>query len=210
MIPKIIHQLWKTNSIPSGFTGFVSKLKQLHPTWEYKLWTDEMLATFIQSVYPEFVARYNAYPHHIQRVDAARYLILNSIGGVYIDLDIELVSAIDDLLTAKSVFATEHPIDANRMGVKVLVSNAFMATAPNTKTFHNITHQLIQDHPHPYSDKRMAVLHSTGPMFLTNRVGHEDVLLLPSNTFFSKSLTGVYQHASDPVYGVHHFASTWW
>jgi mannosyltransferase OCH1-like enzyme len=210
MIPKIIHQLWKTNSIPDEFAEFVNNWKRLHPTWQYKLWTDDMLLEFVKTEYPNFISTYNKYPYNIQRVDAARYLILNTVGGVYADLDIEPIKPIDDLLTTDQVFATEHPVDASRMGVKTLVSNAFMAAAPNTTVFNHITSELMWPPTKQYHDKRMVVLHSTGPMFLTYCVKDADVLLLPSNTFFSRSLTGIQHSTPDQIYGIHHFASTWW
>lgn len=210
MIPKIIHQLWKTNSMPNEFAEFANKWKQLHPTWQYKLWTDDMLLDFVETEYPNFLSIYNKYEYNIQRVDAARYLILNTVGGVYADLDIEPIYAVDDLLTTETVFATEHPADASRMGVKQLVSNAFMATAPNRPIFDTIIRQLALRHQKTHNNKRMTVIHSTGPMFLTNCVGEAEVLLLPSNTFFSKSLTGICHSTQDQIYGIHHFASTWW
>ena len=40
MIPKIFHQTWKDANIKDEYLPFAKKLKEVHPDWEYKLWTD--------------------------------------------------------------------------------------------------------------------------------------------------------------------------
>ena len=40
------------------------------------MYSDADLLKFMQSTYPWFMDTYNAYPHNIQRVDAARYFLL--------------------------------------------------------------------------------------------------------------------------------------
>ncbi len=43
MIPKIIHQveLWKNNQRSPFFAELQTRLRVLHPDWEYRLWTEE-------------------------------------------------------------------------------------------------------------------------------------------------------------------------
>src|SRR5947209_7161400 len=98
-IPRIIHQTWKDEQIPVAFRDMVATWKQHHPQWEYRLWTDTANREFIQSHYPEFLTFYDLYPSHIQRVDAFRYLLLYTFGGVYVDLDFECLLPLEELLS---------------------------------------------------------------------------------------------------------------
>ena len=48
----------------------------MHPSWEYKLWTDEDNRNLIKDHYPWFLKTYDEYDVNIKRVDAVRYFYL--------------------------------------------------------------------------------------------------------------------------------------
>ena len=50
MIPKIIHQTWKTDIPPSKWIPFIEKVKKLNPEWEYILWTDADNDEFVKQI----------------------------------------------------------------------------------------------------------------------------------------------------------------
>jgi mannosyltransferase OCH1-like enzyme len=104
LIPKIIHQTYKNESIPAHWKGPQQSCLDLHPDYEYKLWTDKKAREFIAaeyaphlyptcthsltaSRYPWFLETFDGYPYPIQRADAIRYFVLHHFGGIYIDLD---------------------------------------------------------------------------------------------------------------------------
>lgn len=95
MIPKIIHQTWKNDKIPSEWKGFVKKLKKLNPDWSYRLWTDDDCLTFVEEEFPDFIETYKGFSKNIMRADVIRYLIMYKIGGVYLDLDYEVLKPFD-------------------------------------------------------------------------------------------------------------------
>lgn len=95
MIPKIIHQTWKNNTIPENTRRYVDTLRTLHPEWEYKLWIDEENAHFVKTYYPQFIEAYENFPKNIMRADIIRYLILHKHGGLYLDLDYEMLKRFD-------------------------------------------------------------------------------------------------------------------
>lgn len=99
VIPKIIHQTWKDENIPHDmFKGeWVDSWKHLHPSWEYKFWTDADIKEFMETKFPDFMDRFNAYPKNIQRVDAFRYFVLYEYGGLYADLDFECLRKFDPI-----------------------------------------------------------------------------------------------------------------
>jgi mannosyltransferase OCH1-like enzyme len=83
--------MWKTSVVPDSWSLGVKKCREFNPDWLYCHWTDEELASFIDSEYPDFRSTYDAYPYDIQRSDAVRYLLLYHYGGLYLDLDIDIV-----------------------------------------------------------------------------------------------------------------------
>ena len=108
---KIIHQTWKNKNIPNDTfkRNWVESWKNLNPTWEYKLWTDEDMHDFISTKYSWFIPTFEAYPEQIQRVDSFRYFIIYEYGGLYADLDIECFKPLDTLLTDNCIIFQTYP-----------------------------------------------------------------------------------------------------
>lgn len=52
---RIIHQSWKTSTLPAMFSEYAESWKRHNPTWEYKLWTDEDNRELVTTHYPEFL-----------------------------------------------------------------------------------------------------------------------------------------------------------
>ncbi|KAA6427283.1 MAG: MIPC synthase [Trebouxia sp. A1-2] len=69
-VPKIIHQTWKDSNVPQKWQAARQSCIDLHPDYEYKLWTDVSADAFIQGHYPELARTYMKYPYVIQRADA--------------------------------------------------------------------------------------------------------------------------------------------
>ncbi|MBU1174828.1 MAG: hypothetical protein KKH72_05445 [Alphaproteobacteria bacterium] len=130
-LPKILHFTWKTEDVPGDMGTYLRRWRALHPHWDVRLWTDATMRDFVASSYPHFLAAYDAYPRPIQRADSFRYLVLNALGGVYSDLDVEPFRAIDDLVAGQTAFAGIEPDehmgpDRWHSGAPFLVTNAFI------------------------------------------------------------------------------------
>jgi mannosyltransferase OCH1-like enzyme len=83
-IPKIIHQTWKDATVPKKYQRPYDNCRVLHPTYEFKLWTDESSREFIKNNYNWFLKTFDGYSYPIERVDAVRYFILMHEGyGTY-------------------------------------------------------------------------------------------------------------------------------
>ncbi|KAK3059797.1 hypothetical protein LTS18_010038, partial [Coniosporium uncinatum] len=87
LIPKIIHQTYINESIPAHWVEPQKSCIDLHPDYEYRLWTDKKAREFIAAEYPWFLETFDGYGFNIQRADAIRYFVLAHYGGIYIDLD---------------------------------------------------------------------------------------------------------------------------
>ena len=47
--------------------------KDLHPGWEYKLWTDKSSEAFIADRFPALLRTFQRYPYNIERADVIRH-----------------------------------------------------------------------------------------------------------------------------------------
>ena len=161
MIPKIIHQTWKTREIPLKWQKAVESCKTLHPNYEYRLWTDETMTTFMQTTYACFYPTYQNYKHPIQRCDAFRYFVLYTYGGIYLDLDIECKQKLEPLLLNDLVLSKSANISTS-------YTNSFLMAAPQHPFMrYCFEHLLAYKDRFLYLGKHMHIMHSTGPLFLT-------------------------------------------
>lgn len=168
MIPRTLHQTWKREEVPARFRAAQQSWRDAHPDWEYRFWTDGDLEELVRTRAPELLALYRSYPYAIQRVDAARYVILRELGGLYVDLDVHCLRPVDDLLDARVVLARTTPFG---------VSNQFMLSVPHHPLFRHAVASL----PRAFArwqrwwlPRHLRVLASTGPLFMTGRLREFD------------------------------------
>ncbi len=162
MIPNIIHQTWKTNNIPKKWKYFVKKVKELNPEWEYRLWTDEDNDKFVQQKFPDFYDIYKGFSKNIMRADVIRYIIMYKIGGVYLDLDYEVLKPFD--FQDKKVVLPYNR--SKQYGDKIdNLGNCFFASIPGHPFWLDVINDL-QDNPPVVTDYHQ-VGHVTGPRLLT-------------------------------------------
>ena len=160
MIPRIIHQTWKDHDIPERFRAAQASWRTAHPDWEYRFWTDEDLERLVAERAPELASLYHGYPEDIQRVDAARYVIMRECGGLYADLDMDCLKPMDSLLDGRVVLPRTTPFG---------VSNQLMLAEPGQDFFDYVIASL----PAAFVKRRFVwprhvrVLSTAGPLFLS-------------------------------------------
>ena len=165
-IPQVIHQTWKSQFVGEPFRReWMDSWMEVNAGdgWEHRFWTDSDLETFVAEEFPEFLGVYRGYDEHIKRVDAARYLILKRLGGVYVDLDFACLKPLDDLLgDASLLFGYQSTVRPNGARPDA-VCNAFMASVPEHPFWEGIEADLARS-------REEMVVKATGPDFLTARV----------------------------------------
>lgn len=157
LIPKIIHQTYKTNDIPEQWVKGRQKCIDLHPDYTYILWTDEMSDTFIKQEYPWFLDTFRSYEYPIERADAIRYFILSHYGGIYIDLDDGCERRLDPLLKVPAFLRKTSPTG---------VSNDVMGSVPRHPFFLKVIKSLKHYKKNWYIPY-MTIMGSTGPLFIS-------------------------------------------
>jgi hypothetical protein len=163
-IPKILHFCWKNEDLPRTMRRYFGKWQRLHRDWDIRLWTDETMRAFVTRAFPHLLPVYDGYPKMIQRADAFRYLVLERLGGVYADLDVEPLAPIDPLMGSGGFVGIEplEHVASDRIhaGLPFQLTNAFMGAPPEHPLFASIVRLLPEL-------KDQAIFYSTGPAMVT-------------------------------------------
>ena len=67
--------------IPEEWSAAQQSCKDLHPGWEYKLWTDTSSEAFIADRFPQLLRTFQQYPYNIERADVIRHALLRKLLG---------------------------------------------------------------------------------------------------------------------------------
>ncbi|PWN86755.1 hypothetical protein FA10DRAFT_222873, partial [Acaromyces ingoldii] len=144
--------------LPPQWQAMRDECAQMHPDYQYMLWTDAESRNFLVEHYPWFVAVFDAYPYPIQRADAIRYFVLYHYGGIYMDLDVGCRRPCDPLLRFEVVLPKTIPVG---------VSNDVMLAAKGHPFMDYLIHNLVAFN-HRYVTHYPTVMFSTGPMFVSS------------------------------------------
>lgn len=99
-IPKVIYQTWKTKTLHGNCIKIRNNIQQLNPDYEMILYHDNDMDIFIKNNFDEFT--YNCYRQlnvGASKADFWRYCILYINGGVYLDMDANILRPLDELIT---------------------------------------------------------------------------------------------------------------
>lgn len=231
-IPRIIHQTWKSVHVPQPFDAFQAAWRALHPTFEYRLWTDADNDRFVRSEFPELYALYRSFSREIYRADMARCLYLKRFGGVYVDLDIEPLRPLDALLSNDDTcILGAEPESHARMhfGKPVMACNAVMASVPGHPFWDRMLEEIQERAARPRS--RREPVSVTGPVALDAAylqhgarlgvrissadaffplpdLGSRKLQLAPGSRKYYERMRSLEIYPPES-YGVHHWAHTW-
>lgn len=108
LIPKIFHFIWiGPHRFP--YKSNIDTYKQLHPDWEFKLWTDDNIPTLVnQKIYDQI-------PVYATKADLLRLELLYKYGGVYVDVDSKCLKNIEPLISKLTLFAATSNARNKRM-----------------------------------------------------------------------------------------------
>jgi mannosyltransferase OCH1-like enzyme len=210
MIPKLIHQTWKTEKIPQKWVPFADKVKLLNPGWTYKLWSDQENDEFVKKEFPEFYQVFTGFPRNIMKADTIRYFIMYKLGGVYLDLDYEVLKPFD-FEKFNIILPLEEGI--NEDSIKY-IGNCFLASVPGHKFWSDVINDLRMNPP--MVTDHSQVIKATGPMLLTkiyNANNYNDIytpekiVYIPQLDKKKKDIEKIKNNGI--TLGIHHEWGTW-
>ncbi|KAL2810882.1 nucleotide-diphospho-sugar transferase [Aspergillus granulosus] len=157
VIPKIIHQTYKNETIPEIWSEAQRSCIDLHPDYQYILWTDEKAYSFISIHYDWFLGTFESYKYPIQRADTIRYFVLSQMGGIYIDLDNGCNRRLDPLLSYPAWVRRTTPTG---------ISNDAMGSIPQHPFFLRVI-QSLKSYNRSWFLPYITIMYTTGPLFLS-------------------------------------------
>jgi hypothetical protein len=229
-IPKIFHFIWVDRydeekehpEIPQANMDCFHQWRFHHPDWTFFLWNGRLLRRLITERYSFFLPYYSRYRHWVCRVDAAKYFLMHSYGGIYLDFDIECVRPIEPLLAqcegARFIVSKEPQSTCKRAYKNILryvPSNGFLCCEPNYEGIEEIVRLLID---HAALEERHILL-ATGPPILYKFIEEHaqwygGVQVLDSQYLFGAEPGADMETISrirekQTCYGIHRFDNTW-
>lgn len=196
--PKIIHQTApgdksKWNKVWSECQG--TWLKKF-PDWEYRMWSDEDIDTFVKEEFPEFYKEYFIkFEKNIMRFDTFRYLVLYKYGGLYADMDYECKENFESFIQDNNkvyLNGNDNP------GVPdETCQNALMISNKGNKFWESV----VQEIKTRYNSGQREVLYLTGPRMLTTVKDRniDMVTILPCKDFTEQGSS----------YAEHKYTASW-
>ena len=171
-VPKIIHQIFLTagrsDATLAKYEPAIQSCKTLHPKWAFNLWTDLNATQFMADFYTEIFPHYLNYYQNIQRANILRYALLHHYGGVYLDLDITCLVALDEpIIDEQNASTLTHLPWLTSAAYPAGVNNAFILSRPRHLFLDHILSHVPSRHLSwgmPYIENML----STGCMFFSN------------------------------------------
>ena len=196
---------------PEDKNKWVAKWKFCLDTWQnsyssIRIWNDNDIDNFIKKNDPDFFKLLNSL-HKIFKLDYVRGLILEKIGGAYIDIDIELKSPFIHQLDKSKIYIIEASA-----GDEIL-QNSLMISQPSDfwKDFLTYCRNSIYDnldevkaYPNLIEDVRGTIVRKTvGPIALSEFTSATDkhIEILPANLFNNSKGISFTKHHQTGIWG---------
>ena len=126
MIPRRLHHIWLGGPLPAKAERTIDSWRRHHPRWESRLWTDDNLPDM-----PHLEPYFRAATTAAGKADMLRVELIHSLGGVYVDADIECLRPIDPLLAGCACFAAcEYDPTTYGLTGPSGITNAIFGAAP--------------------------------------------------------------------------------
>jgi len=176
-IPKIIHQVYfnlsnrKLEEIDIFYNSH--KIAKKQKGFEYKLWTEESCLNLVKNDFSEYLNFYNNFRYEIQKIDFIRFCILYKHGGVYVDLDMEILKPLDSLIQNKKfIFHNIRDAKPNYS----FVENDLMGSIKESSLWKDIIKKCVENYQEKLKIKVYEtwkgrfILQTTGPYFLARYI----------------------------------------
>ena len=208
MIEKIVHYVWLgDNEIPVKFQDYINGWKQLHSEWQFILWNENNFDVESNSWVNAAVKQKN----YSLAADIIRSYVLLTHGGVYLDLDVEILKPLDSLVEENDFFIgyeTDLWFGCAILGAKkghriikevydrYLVLYDIIKSKSNMLCVLNFSAVI----------KRLYGVKLNGK---TQKIA-DNAMLYSADWFFPKNYMTHRIKITENTVAVHHYTSTWW
>lgn len=204
MIPKIVHSIWIGPGEPSLLANhcmYEQRERFLHKAdWEFTQWNEVMLK--YHGLWDPFFDECVARKKWVHVTELARWLVLEKLGGIYLDCDVEPLRPFGPLLMNR-FFAGQEGADP------YVVNGAVVGAVPG----HRLVRRIIEEFPRDPS----GFPSDLGPVHLTRMLAHhgaEDCNVYPVPFFYAvpwqEARRADWARRIPPeAYAVHYYEGSW-
>jgi mannosyltransferase OCH1-like enzyme len=216
LIPKIIHQMWYQgiSSLPEKYRRYQASWQRHHPDWSFRFWDGPALRSHIADHQPWYREKYESLASVRERMNVARYCLLGSLGGFYVDMDIECLRPIDVLLHGHDLILSKTA------GYNCAIMGGCSAHVLWQTIFDNLrdgrTASLDNEPPWLRSSSKLQIAASVGPRFFDMSVRQSGAATAPGTLncpgyFFEPGSpgSGRRKHEIEDSFGRHDMDMTW-
>lgn len=188
IIPKKIHQVWLGSDLPEKYRKLCNSWSEIHPDWEYKLWTDKDINEFDIDI-----EKFNGIKNLGAKSDILRYHILYKYGGIYADTDFLCLRSFEPILKY-DFFGCGGVTDTNN---NPLLFNGLFGATKNNKIIEDCINSINNN---IYNTTSYEIIMSlTGPYYLTEMIykninKESNFIMLPLS--FCYPLPAVHRHSN--------------
>ncbi len=221
-IPQVLHWIWLgPKPFPQESIVRMKQWMKLHPTWTFKLWTDqarsslppEVMVCDPLSTLASLTDCYFDADNFGERSEVLRLAVLETEGGIYLDHDMEPIRSLDPLLSDLSFFCGLETLKPTLLSSSVYPATNLIASSRE--------HPILQEAIgwlRVNWDRLQAQFPGADEMAIANRVKHrgfralsygvalagnsEGSIVLPA-AFFSEP------HLEKGIYAAHHHLASW-
>ncbi|USU10205.1 hypothetical protein NF700_08095 [Sphingomonadaceae bacterium OTU29MARTA1] len=192
------HRIWFGDAaIPDQYERYWQAWQRQFPECSFVTWTDADIDRLTLSA-----ARLRTFTRHVSRADLARYEILYTEGGVYLDCDImpyqhfDVAALTSQLTVCNETASTDY------------CSNSFIAAPPGHPLFAELIDHILHE---PIDETRPNV--STGPWLLGAFLKRHTYARLPTAAFYpylyDEPLSVVRTRNLETTFGIHVWGGSW-
>ena len=222
MIPKIVHQTFKNNTLPILYKKCQSDIKLIYDDFDYKFYNDDDMNIFMEHFDPIFKhGVFDKLPVKIMQIDVFRYCLIYKFGGLYSDMDYQVTKKFDF-----SNIQVALPISVSaKTNNDFVIGNCFFASISSHPFWKKLIDEIIENIDRIIADYKLNkkslkkfVLNTTGPGFITSIykkyfINDPSISLLDKHMFHpprptnEKEIKELYK--TENTFGFHHCYGSW-
>lgn len=209
-IPKIIHYCWfGYGKMPEKYSAYIEGWKRILPDYRFIIWNEENFDVNC-TIYSSQAYQQKKFAFVS---DVARVYALNSMGGIYLDTDVEMINSPLKLFEDYSVILGTENADEGTIGTGFIASVAGSILMTKMMNYYN-THNFIKQ------DGKLDTLANTTiianilkkefNLSADNKIQkNKDIVIYPKEYFTAFDNEICRAAITENTCCIHHFADSW-
>jgi mannosyltransferase OCH1-like enzyme len=204
-IPKIIHQIWIGSPVPTAFIPYMQTWKDMHPDWQYILWTDENIH-LLHLYNQEF---FDKTDNPGVKSDLLKWEIVYQYGGVYVDVDFECLRSLDMFHYLYDFYTGLQPLDTQFLQLGA----ALFGAIPHHPILKHCIETIKDDWHHKGAPTKSGPVHFTKSFYQKADCPELINIAFPASYFYPlgcRQSDYAYQEwLNNGAFAIHHWAKSW-